>query len=420
MQQKHFQTKDAFIAHHRAILDHSTSVEIDDKALQIFADYLKKNASDKPVRWEKYISEAANQEPLDLQRVVFEFILISAQNGGYLYSDETGATKKWELGGSGADALVAKMKEIREAKALPGLDIPPEEVEARIGPLLQNIPYAEERLAIFKELAAQQVQERIKRIIDDSHQDDGGYHFDYNTMLALAELSPQGLGEDPYLKKAALAVLLLANHLEARGVQVTTDVPAAAEYRLLQTLEAAGVINIKDDALATQINQNILLDENDPQVQEMRSAIVVAVKKLSDLTELPDRVLDSTLWFVGRKPQALKDLRQAIEEPYAQKYQQPLGGGNLKVHFAAIGMRFRTDPFQTQGIFGEENPQSFQARIPVGKRFLKLPTHAEMAADTRGYLPVVHNRVGQALADMDGGSLWADREEPRKKAPQRA
>jgi len=403
-----FNTKEEFIAHHQAVVDSSANIEIDDKALRIFAEHLKKNMSDKPVRWEKYISEVANQEPLDINRVVFEFILISAQNGGYLYSDETGATRKWELGGSGADALVAKMKEIRDAKALPWFDIPPEEVESHIRPLLQGGPYIEERLAIFKELAEPQVQEKIARILGQSRQSDGSYHFSCDTMLALADLSPQGLGEDPFLKKAALAVLLLANHLEARGVTVTTDVPAAAEYRLLQTLEAAGVIVIKNKALIDEINQEKLFDENDPLVQEMRSAVVAAVKKISDLTELPDRALDSTLWFVGRKPQALQAVRQAVEG----QYQGSLGGGVLKGHFAASGMRFRRDPDMAMGLEGAT--QEFQRRFPGGKRFLKMPTQTEMAADPVAYRPVNRKVAARAFSDMDGGSLWADREEEAK------
>jgi hypothetical protein len=340
-----FSSKDHFLQSSADGLAASSEVRVNPQALAVFAQMMAEKQQGqeyKPMRWEKYISSEANAEPLDLARVLFEFALISAQNGGYLYCDAEGKTRKWEKNGSGADALLDKMAELRQAQKVPGIHLHhPDAVAQELAPLLKDVPYAQDRLKIFAEFAAPDALEACRAIAQHSIQTDGSVHFDYGTMLALAKLSPLGLGEDSFLKKAALTLLLTANHLMARGVPVTTDLPPAAEYRLFQTLEKAGVIEVSQP-IAEAINRGLLFEEDDPRVKAMRDAVVVAVQGIKERSGLPDCTLDAALWFAGRKSTALEGLREDMVKRYADLFPgEKLGGGLTQTHFAAEGMRFR-------------------------------------------------------------------------------
>src|SRR4051812_30786630 len=157
---KFSRTHRQFVENCKDILSKQSYVSINDAALKAFAKTLK--PSEFVPDWKDYISPAANDPAqYDFTRAFYELAMITAQNGGFIYADQSGAAQKWQKDGSGAKAMVEKMAEIRAAQALPFYDIKPAAVDSHIAPLLAGAPFAEKRLKIFKEFASAENHQKV-------------------------------------------------------------------------------------------------------------------------------------------------------------------------------------------------------------------------------------------------------------------
>jgi len=297
-------THQKFIENCEDILSKQSYVSINDAALKAFAKTLKK--SDFIPDWKEYISSAANDaDNYDFNRAFYELAMITAQNGGYIDGDENGNARKWGKDGSGAKAMVEKMTEIRDAGALPFYDIKTAaEIDARIAPRLTNMPFAVKRLAIFKEFASDDNYRKTVKLLNSVF-DGTTYKFDMDFVVKLAAIFPEGLGNDPFFKKATLAALMAAGNAHHHGVQVdVSDLPVAADYILPQVLNAdhVGVLSFRADLTETLENRQ-LLPENSDKVAALRAAAVVVCEKLSKLSGLTAQDIDANLWLAGRKLQ---------------------------------------------------------------------------------------------------------------------
>jgi len=292
-----------FIENCEDILSKQSYVSINESALKAFAKTLK--ASDFIPDWKDYISPAANDaEHYDFARAFYELAMITAQNGGYIYADETGAAQKWGKDGSGAKAMVEKMAEIRAAKALPFYDITPAEVGGKLSPLLAGVPFAEKRLAIFKEFASVENHGKMAKLLDSAF-DGTAYKFDMSFVKKLAAIFPEGLGNDPFFKKATLTALMAAGNAHHRGIKVdVADLAVAADYILPQVLNAdhVGILSFNADLQET-LEKRQLLPEDSNKVEALRAAAVVVCEKLSKLSGLTAQDIDASLWLAGRKLQ---------------------------------------------------------------------------------------------------------------------
>ena len=298
-------TQRMFIENCNDILSKQSYVSINEAALKAFAKTLKE--SDFIPDWKDYISAAANDAVnYDFTRAFYELAMITAQNGGFIYADETGTAQKWGKDGSGAKAIVEKMKEIRDAGALPFYDIKSTaNIDTRIAPLLAGVPFAGKRLAIFKEFASPENHKKFSNLLFSGYDGSGTLKLDMNFVKALANVFPEGFGNDPFYKKAILATLMVAGNAYHHSYPVdVSDLPVAADYIIPQVLNAdgVGILKFNKDLTATLENYEFLPEDND-KVAALRAAAVVVCDRLSMLTGLTAQDIDAHLWLAGRKLQ---------------------------------------------------------------------------------------------------------------------
>ena len=300
-----------FMQNARDIVAQSPHVSIDHEKLKTLAATFTQAV--KPPSWNDYISDAAKADPFDATRILFEMALICAQQGGFITPDENGVPQKWNVGGSGAAAMVNKMAELRAAHAVPGLDITdPAEVEAKIAPHLAGVPFAAERVEMFREFAEPGVYAKLDKLVKAAWQEDEKrYNFDFNFINDMADLFPQSFTTDPFRKKAILSVLMMATHAENRGVTVVTDTPPASDYVLPQVLEGLGVLKISDE-LREKLVKREGFTEADPVARDIRAATIVAAAELSKESGARVQDIDSRLWLAGRDPAVKPKLLPAI------------------------------------------------------------------------------------------------------------
>lgn len=296
-------THRAFIENCEDILAQQSDVVINDKALEDFAQTLK--ASSFIPDWKEYISAAANDDArYDFKRAFYEMAMIVANQGGFIYEDADGVSQKWQVNGSGAKAMVEKMAEIRTAGALPFYDLAPQDVETKIRPLLAGVPFADERIAIFKAFADPVRHQAVMDLLDQAF-DGQKYTFDMAFAEKLAQVMPEGFGNDPFFKKSILTALMASANGHHHGIKAdVSDMTIAADYILPQVLNAdhIGVLSFSP-ALTAKLQNREMFRENADEVTALRAAAVVACDRLADISGLSAQDIDGALWLAGRKLQ---------------------------------------------------------------------------------------------------------------------
>jgi len=291
----------AFIENCEDILARQSDVVINDKALEAFAQTL--TASSFVPDWKEYISAAAQDDAhYDFKHAFYEMAMIVANQGGFIYEDATGAAQKWQVNGSGARAMVEKMAEIRNAGALPFYDLAPAEIEAKIRPLLAGVPFADERIDIFKAFADPARHQAVMDLLDAAF-DGEKYTFDMGFAEKLAQVMPEGFGNDPFFKKSILAALMAAANGHHHGIKSdVSDMTIAADYILPQVLNAdhIGVLSFSP-ALTEKLQKREIFRENADEVTALRAAAVVACARLAEISGLSAQDIDGALWLAGRK-----------------------------------------------------------------------------------------------------------------------
>ena len=164
--------------------------------------------------------------------------------------------------------------------------------------MLSNVPFSKERFAIFEETCTVDAANAIQQL-EKLSKGDNGYAFDMNSVEFLAEKFPKAYGDDPYRKKAVLLLLMVAGHLRSRGIDVElNDLIVPADYRIPETLNAAGVIKMSDD-MVRRIEAGELFDQNDKAVTELRAASIKAVNEICRLSGLNIDQVDLALWMAS-------------------------------------------------------------------------------------------------------------------------
>tara|TARA_R110002124_G_scaffold65553_7_gene179296 strand:+ start:406 stop:1362 length:957 start_codon:yes stop_codon:yes gene_type:complete len=295
-------THQSFLQNCEDILAAQSDVTINEDKLEEFAQTMQ--ASCFVPDWKDYISAAANggaDTEYEFTRAFYEMAMVIANQGGFIYADEKGAAQKWNLDGSGAKAMVAKMAEIRDAAVLPFYDITADEVEDKIAPLLKDVPFAEERLEIFKAFADPARFQAVAELLEDAY-DGKQYVFDMDFAEKLADILPEGFGNDPFFKKSILTALMASGNGHHHGVSCdVADLTVAADYILPQVLNAdhVGVLEFSP-ALTEKLEKRELFAENAAEVTVLRAAAVVACEKLAEKSGLTAQDVDSSLWLAGR------------------------------------------------------------------------------------------------------------------------
>lgn len=203
-------TRKDFVAACAHYFDTGYHVKIDSKAVDAYARSLRVPSF--IPGWDDYLSKR-NKSLWSRTDDFIELAVSTSINAGYLYKDAEGKTAKWEVNGSGAQALVGKMNDVRAMQALPALHLKtPEAVNARLSDIFNTVPHGAERLLIWAELAQPKVREGLRDILYSTRSNPRSkqHHFGFDHIRALADLCPHGFGDDPFLKKAMLLPMLFA------------------------------------------------------------------------------------------------------------------------------------------------------------------------------------------------------------------
>jgi hypothetical protein len=291
-----------FIRICRDIVDSSSFVRIDKKAVDAYAASLR--VPDYVPGWDDYVTPRNKS----LWARTDDFIELAAStviNAGYFYRGDDGSTQKWELNGSGSAALMERMAIARARNAIPAVHLKdPAEIDARLSDLFNGASFADRRYAIWAEMATPKVAQGLRDILYRTRKTTRSkeHHFTFDHIRALADLMPQGFGEDPFLKKAALLPILFAGlaHNKIGPNSVTMEKFCAADYRVPQTDHNIGLLRLHDDVISCVESQN-LLHESSAMVTDIRaSSWVINDMILTTRPDLQAHHLDGEKWFAGR------------------------------------------------------------------------------------------------------------------------
>lgn len=290
------ETTAEFVSEMGNLIKNSKWVSINKDRLEEFANSFDK--APEMLNWDKYISEeTAQKNPPDISRAMFELALNLSNQSGFITGKPGEKADKWEVGGSGSKAMVALTRKMREEKATPGIDFQvPSQVDEKITPMLEGVPFKEHRIAIFKELAEPGAQDKFERIVNDAKTGENSYKLTFKHVKELAKAFPQSFDDDPFYKKASLLMIAMAGFGKPRGIDIEADVPVAADYRLPQTLESKEILSIKDENLKNAITNGRAIHEDHPAVQHLRAASIVASDKIAKIAGFNSAQVDVVLW----------------------------------------------------------------------------------------------------------------------------
>ncbi|MPN62756.1 hypothetical protein SDC9_210509 [bioreactor metagenome] len=119
--------------------------------------------------------------------------------------------------------------------------------------------------------------------------------------------------DDPYLKKAQLALSMIAAFLRSTGNDVgAEDLTAFADYQVPRVLRGLGVLAYST-SLADKVDQRILLTENGQEELSIRAATVLACEAIAAHTGGTSADIDNLLWLsqdiAGETPFHLTETR---------------------------------------------------------------------------------------------------------------
>ena len=309
------ETTAEFVQQMRQLIQNSPWVELDQKRLTEVARSFDKAPG--LLDWKGYISDKAfDASPPDLNRAMFELGMNIANQSGFITGRPGRKAEKWEIGGSGARAMVQTIANIRDAGLLPGIDLKDAaHISKKLGPLLKDVPFSRDRMAIFREFAQPGAYEAVGNILEQSRTGPNSYRFNFQTMKALAKAFPKSFGTDPFYKKASLVLIAMAGFGRPRGMDVQLDLPVAADYRLPQTLERLGILRFSPE-LVQALKLGKSFHEDHAVVQHLRAASVVASADLARQTGFDSAAIDGLLWSAARKQAKADPTSGASELPH--------------------------------------------------------------------------------------------------------
>jgi hypothetical protein len=291
---------DEMIAVARDIVAQSQHVALRPERLQELVPHA---AAAKPVSWDWYLTGGGDSAPLNFMaifRAFFDLSLNSSLNGGYFAKGDNGEVRQWELKGSGSSALVAWIGELSKDGKLPYVHLTPAQVQEQLPARLEGLPHAEKRLEICTQFAASDNAKALAMLLSSRVGTNDEIVLDMAFVDSLASIYTAGFGDDPFRKKAILAVSMLAGFLLTRGKSVRCTVPIPSDYQIPRILEWKGAIEVSD-GLAATLRKGELLDVRSAEVQDFRAAALVAAHDLGKLAGTPDFLVDSALFTTFRK-----------------------------------------------------------------------------------------------------------------------
>lgn len=295
----------AFYAACAAMIENSPHVKVD---LGRIDSLVPLAASAKRVSWSWYLSKDTNT----LADALFEFTFNAALNGGY-FEMQDGKVRQWQSKGSGSQALLEWIQSISASKMRPGIDvIGGADACATLVDTMQGQPFLVERLAICAEFADPKRRAALDEIAVEIAADierGAGAHFDMDQINRLVAIYPAGFGQDPFRKKAILAIQMFAGWLDGRpgpATPIAYDLPIPSDYQIPRILAWKGAIEVSDAFAAKIRNTDALLDASSEEVMHMRAAAALVAHALAQAADVTDDVVDGALFTTFRKDPAFQ------------------------------------------------------------------------------------------------------------------
>lgn len=285
-----------------------------------YVQYIPEKAPDLSDSLDKYyrVSLCENwlrENNYSLKGKFYDFLFASAMNGGYYYKNSPDSkVEKWNKDGSGSFALNMWIQELQNKKLLPGVDhsdIPGNNYGyyQELLSTMSEIPYTDERLEIIRSFSRGGPLYAACHILDSLEVNDIGVfsgHFDMQAVQTLARCFPKAFGEDPFRKKATLAISLITRNLVANGHCISADVPVPADYQMPRIMQYFGVLAFSE-RLQKAIAQERLLDPTTEAVMHARAATIVAVQDIADTFNTTAWKIDDFLFNEFRSSSILKN-----------------------------------------------------------------------------------------------------------------
>lgn len=111
----------------------------------------------------------------------------------------------------------------------------------------------------------------------------------------LAQRFPMAYGQDPYLKRAQLAILWYAGYLAENGDNVLLDIAPSADYQMPRVMRAIGVLRYAAE-LAAKIDGCKLIMRGSEEEHAIRAATVLAAEAMATHLGVSEPAIDSALW----------------------------------------------------------------------------------------------------------------------------
>ncbi len=113
--------------------------------------------------------------------------------------------------------------------------------------------------------------------------------------VRLAQRFTIAYGQDPYLKRAQLAVIWYAGYLAECGKAVVLDVAASSDYQMPRVMRAIGVLRY-GSALAAKVDSHTLIMSGSEDERAIRAASLLAVEAMAAHLGVSEPAIDCALW----------------------------------------------------------------------------------------------------------------------------
>jgi len=197
------------------------------------------------------------------------------------------------LGKSGARALWAAFEAAWGPTANAGTELAQHLRADEFTVLFGNIPDREGRLAILGEVIEPgKLSAVAKTLVAEIR---ASRRVTVRQAAGLAQQFPLAF-DDPYLKKAQLALSMIASSIRDTGTDVdATDLTAFADYQVPRVMRALSVIEYSPP-LADKIDHYVPIEEGGREEQAIRAATIVACEAIAAHTGGTSADIDNLLW----------------------------------------------------------------------------------------------------------------------------
>lgn len=203
----------------------------------------------------------------------------------------TGTKEKLHYGGkTGSNAMLTLIVDCWRRDATASVSFDADAFHKSI----QGVPAQQARIAIATELSENWATLRalVVELIHKSH----SKPLSVADAGTLATAFPSAF-QDPYLKKAQLAVAAIAGLAQSQHPESSqsADLTAMADYQVPRVLRALEILHYST-GLAEKVTHHQLIESGSTEERAIRSATILAVEMISQRSGLPSVIIDNLLW----------------------------------------------------------------------------------------------------------------------------